>query len=92
MTIELSGAELELIESALDVWERECQQSAMLAGVMETVMVPREARQETNKKVHKDLDDAEAEAKIRKRKSVFLRAKLMQASARESEHDLRELP
>lgn len=95
MTIELSSADLELIDSALDIWEKQPSEEAcrssmmgiMLSGLKKNVD-PTEAERQTEALFEK----ANKTAKERKHRGILLRAKLIQAMNRASEHEIEARP
>ncbi len=89
MQIELNKNEIELIDTALDIWEKEAQRDAMLSSML-GVMTRRveEPKEKIVEDMKSEMAEANKESQRRRIKSIMLRAKLFQALSRESEHDL----
>jgi len=90
MQIELSKAEVELLDTALEAWEKEAHTEGLIEAIVRGMMQPRteaEARKETKAA----FEVARSQGKTRRMKALMLRAKLFQALARESEHDVTHL-
>lgn len=92
MQIVLSKHEVELLDKALQSWEGEATASALTGSIIGTMLSGAENREETNKRVKKELEDAEKESQSRRVKSLLLRAKLYQSLMKESEHNLGTCP
>jgi len=86
MQIDLNKAEIELIDKALETWERDAQSSALMSGVFSGMLTRREKLDETRAEFIAEMNTAQKETQARRIKSVLLRAKLYQALSRESEH------
>jgi hypothetical protein len=84
IAVTLSAHEVRVIENALEIWESEPGNKALFASMtqMLTIRDPIEQQRKTDAEFAK----ADAEKASRKRQSVLLRAKLMQAEATASEH------
>lgn len=88
MNVELSKNEIELLDTALQSWEKEPGLSAMFYSMLKLALAPKEQEQEAQKSSENSIRDAEKETQSRRIKAVMIRAKLFQVLARESEHDL----
>lgn len=88
MQIELNKSEIELIDKALEIWEKESHSGAMLSAIFGTMLCPKAEREIIDEKIKKDFKKAEEEGQARRVKSIMLRAKLYQALSRDSEHVL----
>lgn len=86
MQIELNQKEIETINDALVVWETANESSSLVGAMMMTVL----CKDEEHAKLVVDRKMAEAKDKdrVRKTQSLLLRAKLAQASALQSEHEI----
>lgn len=88
MTIELNKPEIELIDQALEVWEKEEQQTTMMTSLFSAILCPPEQREKekaTSAEAMKKAKDATTE---RRMKATLIRARLFQALTRQSEHDV----
>ena len=92
MNVQLSRPEVELIEQALKLWTEEPHHRMLSASMMGAMLrgVTGQSKEELQSDMMKDQAQARAEAALRERQSLLLRAKLLQAQARESEHDITE--
>lgn len=88
MQVELNKIEVELIDKALEVWEKEAHSAPMFTSLVSAMLCPKEERDGEKLRREKDFRDADVEARNRRTKSILLRAKLIQALARESEHEV----
>lgn len=94
MKVELTGAEVKLIEEAMDVWEKEPHASGMVGMMMGSMLSSlgdgdKEQRaRERAKMVEEERKKSQDEAMRRRRVSTLLRAKLYQAEASLSEHEV----
>ena len=90
MQVELSQQDVSDIKEALDAWERAESHSAFtgeLLGLMLTPKDERKADDEFARESKERLRDAARKTEARRDKATMLRAKLIQASARASEHE-----
>jgi hypothetical protein len=89
MTIELSKNEIELLDEALDVWEKKPHSEGMISSML-GMMTRRgeETKEQTASIMRKEIDEAIKETQQRRFKAILLRAKLIQALNKESEHDI----
>jgi hypothetical protein len=88
MIIDLSKTELELISESIDLWEKEPHSAGLSSMLMGAMFCPKEERDSLKDTVKKDMDKATLEANRRKRVAILLRAKLIQAEAKASEHEV----
>ncbi len=86
MRVNLSNTEIELIEKALDTYEREASSEALMGSMLGMMLTPKDQRDEEKLRFKAEMEKAEEEMRHRRRVSTLLRAKLYQASALESEH------
>ena len=86
MQIDLNKAEIELLDKALETWEKDAHSGALMGSLMSAMLCPKEERvgEETRRAL--EMKKAAEETQSRRFKSVLLRAKLYQALARESEY------
>jgi hypothetical protein len=86
MQVDLNKKELEILDSALQAWEKEASGNAMIGSMFAAILVKDEDRMKevTDRQMAKA---AEKDA-LRKTQSLLLRAKLAQAAAPESEHEV----
>jgi hypothetical protein len=87
MNVELSKNEIELLEQALVTWEQEAMQQGMMGAIF-GAMIPGGEKEERKKAVHNEIEVAKQESQKRRMKSTMLRAKLIQALSRDSEHTI----
>lgn len=85
MTIELNKTEIELLDKAMQSWETEPAQTALMQTMVKAMLCRREDQDETKEECEKDLAKGTVETQDRRRTSTLLRAKLIQALNRESE-------
>lgn len=88
MTIDLNNHELEMLEKALDCYEKDAGSGALFGGMLGMMLSPKEERAGEKKRFEQEMDKAQIEAHNRRVQTTLLRAKLYQAMARESEHVL----
>lgn len=88
MKIELSVKEVEMIDTALKAWERAPHSEGMTCTLLTTMLTPKEDREKVTDHVKEEMAKAGAEARRREAASLLLRAKLAQACAAQSEHDI----
>jgi hypothetical protein len=86
MEVNLSKMEVEMLDEALDTWEEEASRSALMSMMMTAVFSAPEERDGAKNKCLENMDRARREQQQRRLKAALLRAKLLQALARESEH------
>ncbi len=87
MQVDLNKNELELLDKALILWEQE-PLSGFLSGLMVSTMLSRGNKEELHREAESNKAEAEKECFIRRRTSILIRAKLIQAANKESEHDV----
>lgn len=88
MKIELSVKEVEMIDVALKEWERAAHSDGMTGTLLATMFTPKEERDKVKDDIERRMAKATEEARRRERASLPLRAKLAQACAAQSEHDV----
>lgn len=93
MKIELSQFEVELLDAALTVWEKEPSTDASMSGIMGAIfsgIAGRDGNSETAATIKNDMKQmrADADKSVQKRRiqAALLRAKLLQSLAIDSEH------
>jgi hypothetical protein len=89
MTVDLSKAELALLDEALKGWASAPIRDGMgstLLGVMLSSREERGERGEMQEKIQTEMVTAQNIARLRERQALMLRAKLYQAEAKDSEH------
>lgn len=87
MTIELNQSEVEMLKEALDAWEKAQSSDALISTMLTAMLCPKDARDEMVEASKKEMVDAGREGQRRKDRATLLRARLLQASARASEHE-----
>ena len=87
MQIELTKQEINILGKALEAWEKEAGQTALNVSMMSMFLCPKEQREENKALCDIELDKAKIEGEKRKIQSLLLRAKLLQALNRSSEHE-----
>lgn len=88
MQIDLNKSEIELLDRALESWERDPMGGALMSSVFASMLCPKDEREANAARREVELCKAQEESTQRRIKSILLRAKLYQALSRESEHDL----
>ena len=88
MTIELSQHEINIIEQALDVWEKDASTGALMGTMLGAMLSPRDERDKWKDDSKREMEKATDEGNRRKRVSTLLRAKLYQADAKQAEHTI----
>jgi hypothetical protein len=90
MTIELNKTEVELIDAALDVWEKQPHSEGMMSSMLGlmTRRAEGESKEQARETMKQELETATKETQQRRFKAILLRAKLVQALNKESEHDI----
>ena len=86
MTIELSQKELTLLDEAIQVWESAPGRDTMGLSLLSCMLI--KDKDEAKRENDKLFADSESKMKTRKSQALLLRAKLMQASALASEHEI----
>jgi hypothetical protein len=88
MKVELNQKEVEIINEALELWQTKPTSDSLFDNMLGAMLCPKEERE--NEKIRLGLEMKSAQQKVahRKAQSILLQAKLMQAQALESEHDL----
>jgi len=98
MKIELSQFEVELLDQALSVWEKEPHSEASMSGLVGVMLAGITGREnpEGAESIRGDvkLMRTQAEKTVQKRRlqAALLRAKLLQGLAIDSEHSVEENP
>jgi hypothetical protein len=88
MNIELSNHEVEVLEQALISWESDACNGSQAAGFMHSLLGTKGMPEGMVKVMQSRVEEAKSEDGRRRRVSVLLRAKLIQALAQKSEHVL----
>lgn len=88
MQIDLSKHELELIDAALDSWEKDPGNAALFTGMLGAMMIPKDKQKEHEIQFEEKMRKTEETTKQRKRQVIMLKAKLYQALSRDSEHTI----
>ena len=78
MQIELSQSEMELLQDALECWEKDAMSGATLGAVLGAILTPKEGRQQEELRREEEHRKAKEETQRRKQRSLMLRAKLAQ--------------
>jgi hypothetical protein len=86
--VELNKPEIELLDKALESWEREDMGQAMMSSMVGAILSPKEDRGDYKAAMKVELAEAANSCQQKRIKATLLRAKLFQALARESEHVL----
>lgn len=98
MKIELSQFEVEMLDAALTVWEKEPSADAAMGGIMGAIFAGMAGRKnpEHRDTIKDDMrnmrNDAEKLVQKRRLQAALLRAKLLQGLAVNSEHSFDENP
>jgi 1-deoxy-D-xylulose 5-phosphate reductoisomerase len=99
LKIDLSKFEVEMLDAALNVWEKEPSADAAMGGIMGVILSGISGRAgdptgaETIKNDMRQMrSDAEKTVQKRRLQAALLRAKLLQVLAIDSEHTLEENP
>lgn len=92
MNIEISKSEAELIDEALKEWAHAPTMSNMMASILCRGLGGKagQSEGEIEAKTREDVRKNNAEVAQRERRTLLLRAKIMQAVTRESEHVIEE--
>lgn len=95
MKIELSQFEVELLDQALSVWEKEPSTDAAMGGIIGTILTGMAGRGHADgdamrAEMKSSRDDAEKKVQKRRLQAALLRAKLLQELAVNSEDSLEE--
>lgn len=85
--VELNRVEVDVLKQALDAWERECGLRAAYTGMVVAAFCPKEHMAEEMAKEKLALKDSELEGRQRKDRAILIRAKLVHAEAKLSEHE-----
>jgi patatin-like phospholipase/acyl hydrolase len=88
MQIELSQSEMTILEQALDCWEKDASTGAMMGGLFSLMLSPKDERDNAKNAFKSEQEKALSEGQRRKRVSTLLRAKIYQAAALASEHEI----
>ena len=79
MQIDLSQDEIETLGSALECWEKEPTNGAFMTQIMATILAPEGKREHFDQKAKEANEKSEVQTKLRKTRSLLLRAKLLGA-------------
>lgn len=93
MNVNLNKSEIDVIEKALEQWENEPNSSGFSSLLMDVMFTSKEDRNKMGEdamieKVNKRHEAAANEVRRRKTVVILLRAKLIQAAANASEHEV----
>ena len=75
--VKLTGPEIEMLFEALEIWEKEALQSALFSGLLTSIFAQDEHERETA--MDQEMEKAKQKEMSRKRTSILLKAKLIQA-------------
>jgi hypothetical protein len=90
MILEISKTDAELLDAALTCYEKEAVYSAMTGSMLGLMLSSEDSRDEMKAAMTKSMHEAELEGKQRRRRCTLLRARLIRAEARASEHALED--
>lgn len=85
MQIDLSQAELKTLETSLETWAEAPARDGFGMGFMEAMMC--KDKEDAAKGLKDTMNEAHLEVQRRKRQVILLRAKLIQAENKSSEHE-----
>ena len=89
MILDLSNHEIELIDSALKVWSQQPMADGMSSSLIGAMFRgPNHDRERLGAEIKAEIAEAKSETQQRERQVLLLRAKLLQAQTRQSEHDV----
>lgn len=88
MKVELSKTEVEMIGQALDAWEKQAQSDAAMGSMFTAIILGRHDKDQARREIELEHKKANDETSSRRTRSIMLRAKLIQAEAQNSEHEL----
>ena len=88
MKIDLSTVEVKLIDRALRVWESEASTSALMEAMIAMLLCPPDQKAKEKARIDAEMKTAAAEGEHRRRTTTLLRAKMYQAQAQNSEHEV----
>lgn len=88
MNIELTKQEAELLDTALDLWEKEPHSTGMVSLMLGSLFRGERSKQEIEAVSRAEQDTARKEAHRRRMQSALIRVKIAQALNRDSEHDV----
>lgn len=86
MRVELNKHELDILDQALDSYEKEAGNGALFSGMIGCMLSSKEERDNEKSRFRTEMEKAREEARQRKQQTTLIRAKLYQAMAIESEH------
>ncbi len=90
MNVDLSNPEIDLLDKALKLWAEEPigrgMHSSLLGAVLGNQMGS--TKEQVRQEARREMEEAKEECRCRERTALPLRAKMMQAKNRQSEHDL----
>ena len=79
MKVELSQAEVDVIDDALKAWESDAQHGALLGSILGAVLAKSEDKEKEKARSKEAFSEAEVEQRNRRMKATMLRAKLFSA-------------
>ncbi|MBE2178896.1 MAG: hypothetical protein IAE97_00285 [Chthoniobacterales bacterium] len=85
MQIEISKAEVEMLQEALKCWQKEPVSSSAFGGMLTMIAFGKENKAEADKHIEAEGQKAKREAANREIKSTMFMAKVYQSLNRESE-------
>lgn len=88
MQVNLCQEEINILEQALDTWEKDASTSGLFGMMVGALFCSKEERDNEKERQAIELAKGQAEGLRRKRVSTLLRAKLYQADAHMSEHNV----
>lgn len=86
MQVELNRKEIQILDEALVAWEKESTSTAMVGSMFASMLIRDEEK--AKDVCEKHMREAASKDKNRKNQSLMLRAKLAQADAQLSEHEI----
>ena len=91
MKIEISEAEIQLIDKALQSWENDATSGALMSSMFGMMLCPKDERESEKARTEGEFAKAEKEKTSRRIQATLLRAKLFQAQNRATEFDVAEV-
>lgn len=76
-TIELSGKEIDLLFEALEVWEKQPSGDALFTSLVGGMLAS--SSEERDMLMNESMEEGQSKVAMRKRSSILLKAKLIQA-------------
>ena len=77
--LKLSEQEINTLFEALEAWEKEVASSSAMSGIFRAMLFRGEDEQQVKQKLNEDMEQAHIKEMNRKRTSILLKAKLVQA-------------